>query len=515
MNYGFAIDNRSCIGCHACSTACKSENSVPLGVSRTWVKSVEVGRYPDVRRDFQVTRCNHCEDPPCARICPVTAMYRRPDGIVEFDGDVCIGCKGCLQACPYDAVHIDPATGTAAKCHFCAHRVEVGAEPACVVVCPTHSILAGDLDDPGSEISRFLDGQDTTVRKPEAGTRPNLFYVEGSQAAQRPEAAPMDPGGMAFAQVVLDLGDGPPLKTRPIGAPASAPPEGTVAGQMVQLAYNAQHKVPWHWQVPAYLVTKAIGTGMLMLVSAQLLWGMTLGTDHVLAVLTLALAMLAATTALLVGDLERPERFLRIVLRPQWQSWIARGAFILIGLSSVTGLWWGLELLGIASPRRLLAGLTLPLAVAGAGYTAFLFRQARGRDLWQDPELPAHMVFQAALAGAAALLLLSGTGWALPMHQGEWVRAGTLAVVADLVFTARAYHWVPSETEAGRRAVHAILRGRYARLFWVVGVGLGHVAPLVLLGMGTALPLAGALMLVGLYAFEHAFVMAPQHIPNS
>ena len=85
QNYGFVIDNRKCIGCHACSTACKSENEVPLGVYRTWVKYVETGAFPDNRRHFQVTRCNHCANPPCARICPTEAMYQRADGIVEFD----------------------------------------------------------------------------------------------------------------------------------------------------------------------------------------------------------------------------------------------------------------------------------------------------------------------------------------------------------------------------------------------------------------------------------------------
>lgn len=93
MNYGFIIDNRKCIGCHACSTACKSENEAPLGVYRTWVKYVETGSYPDARRHFQVTRCNPCANPPCVRICPVTAMYQRHDGIVEFDPQICIGCK--------------------------------------------------------------------------------------------------------------------------------------------------------------------------------------------------------------------------------------------------------------------------------------------------------------------------------------------------------------------------------------------------------------------------------------
>ncbi|MGH2544134.1 MAG: 4Fe-4S dicluster domain-containing protein, partial [Ardenticatenaceae bacterium] len=146
MNYGFLIDHRKCIGCHACSTACKSENEVPLGVYRTWVKYVEKGTFPHTRRSFQVTRCNHCANPPCVRICPVTAMYQRADGIVEFDPAVCIGCKACLQACPYDAIYIDPDTGTAAKCHFCSHRTDIGLQPACVVVCPEEAIIAGDLD---------------------------------------------------------------------------------------------------------------------------------------------------------------------------------------------------------------------------------------------------------------------------------------------------------------------------------------------------------------------------------
>ena len=136
MKYGFVIDNRKCIGCHACTVACKTENQVPVGVNRTWVKYVEKGVFPNTRRVFQVTRCNHCEKPPCVTICPVTAMYQRKDGIVDFNSERCIGCKACMQACPYDSIYIDPDDGTATKCHFCAHRTEVGLEPACVIVCP-------------------------------------------------------------------------------------------------------------------------------------------------------------------------------------------------------------------------------------------------------------------------------------------------------------------------------------------------------------------------------------------
>ncbi|MEZ4337715.1 MAG: 4Fe-4S dicluster domain-containing protein [Sandaracinaceae bacterium] len=200
MNFGFVIDNRSCIGCHACSTACKSENEVPLGVSRTWVKYTETGAFPDTQRHFQVTRCNHCANPPCARICPTGAMYQRDDGIVEFNKDACIGCKACMQACPYDAIYVDPETHTAAKCHFCSHRVEIGLEPACAVVCPTHAIIAGDLDDPESEISKVIARQKVSVRKPEQGTAPKVFYIDGAAVNLVPTA--VDPGPtFAFADI--------------------------------------------------------------------------------------------------------------------------------------------------------------------------------------------------------------------------------------------------------------------------------------------------------------------------
>ena len=121
VNLGFAIDNRKCIGCHACTVACKSEHDIPVGVNRTHVKYIETGIYPDSSREFSVHRCNHCEDAPCTTICPTTALFTRSDGVVDFDDERCIGCKSCMQACPYDALYIDPNKGTAAKCNFCAH----------------------------------------------------------------------------------------------------------------------------------------------------------------------------------------------------------------------------------------------------------------------------------------------------------------------------------------------------------------------------------------------------------
>ena len=187
MRYGFVIDQHRCIGCHACTVACKEEHRVPLGVFRTWVKYVERGTFPHTRRYFSVLRCNHCDAAPCVTICPTVALYRRPDGIVDFDGDRCIGCKSCMQACPYDALYIDPETRTAAKCNYCAHRVEVGLEPACVIVCPEQAIVAGDLDDPGSRIARIVGREQVQVRKVEQGTRPKLYYLGADASSLAPQ----------------------------------------------------------------------------------------------------------------------------------------------------------------------------------------------------------------------------------------------------------------------------------------------------------------------------------------
>ncbi len=177
MRYGFVIDQNRCIGCHACTVACKEEHNIAVGVNRTWVKYIEKGRYPDTRRHFAVLRCNHCDDAPCIEICPTVALFRRADGIVDFDNERCIGCKSCMQACPYDALYIDPDRNTAAKCNFDASRVEMGYKPACEVVCPTQAILSGDLDDPNSQISRRIAMDKVSVRKSEKGTKPKLFYV--------------------------------------------------------------------------------------------------------------------------------------------------------------------------------------------------------------------------------------------------------------------------------------------------------------------------------------------------
>ncbi len=522
VNYGFVIDQGACIGCHACSTACKSENEVPLGVYRTWVKTTETGAYPDTQRHFQVTRCNHCQNPPCVRICPTSAMYKRDDGIVEFDSSACIGCKACIQACPYDAIHIDPNLGTASKCHFCSHRTDIGLEPACVVVCPEHAILAGDLNDPTSEIAQVLARSKVTVRKPEQGTSPKLFYVEGSIVNLHPTATPRTPTTFAATDVLsLHPGEAPqPPARHPTvqGLPEAGPIQigGRRAEHMVQVGYNAQHRVPWHWPVPAYLVTKGLGSGVALILAVAWVTGLVpFDRATALAGGIFSLVMMAATTALLVADLEKPERFLYILARPNWDSWLARGAVFLIGLSATTTAWVAAEYLGWTALRGPLLALTIPLAVGAAIYTAFLFGQAEGRDLWQSPLLPPHLLIQALMMGAAGLMLV-GAVVDLPQELAagvQWLFAA--ALLTDLFVTLLGEFAMPHASEVAARAAHDITHGRYRKHFWIGSIGVGHVVPMVLFIVPGLGPVAALAAIAGLYAFEYAFVMAPQDVPNS
>ncbi len=186
MLWGFVLDQDACIGCHACTVACKAENDVPLGAFRTWVKWIEHGSFPETQRSAAVLRCNHCEDAPCITICPTVALYKLDNGIVDLDRDRCIGCASCLQACPYDAIYIDPRSGTAAKCHFCAHRIEVDLSPACVSGCPEQAIKVVDLDDPA--VRADLGERKATVRKAYRGTKPQTFYLGADPLALDPLA---------------------------------------------------------------------------------------------------------------------------------------------------------------------------------------------------------------------------------------------------------------------------------------------------------------------------------------
>ncbi len=188
-----------------------------------------------MRQAFQVTRCNQCENAPCTIACPTAAMYKRGDGIVDFDKNACIGCKACIAACPYDAIFINPDDGGAEKCNFCAHRLDVGLEPACVTVCPTEAILVGDLDDPRSRVARAVGRDVVHVRKPEKNTRPKLFYKGAHAATLDPLAARRPDDGLFWAS----SGGGNHVGDTSVPAPPRrSAPRGI-------LSYDVPHQAPW------------------------------------------------------------------------------------------------------------------------------------------------------------------------------------------------------------------------------------------------------------------------------
>ena len=520
MQLGFVLDMTRCIGCHACTVACKSENNVPVGDFRTWVKYTEQGTFPEVQRSFTVLRCNQCTDAPCVEICPVTAIDKRTsDGIVDIDHDICIGCKACMHGCPYDAIYLNEDSGTAEKCHFCAHRTEQGLAPACAVVCPTEAIVPGDFHDPHSAVSRMDHEFDLQVRKPEAGTKPNVRYRDASPAGIDPLKT-NGAGGYLWSQQV----PGPQLDAELFQAYEDKAKDGVV-GATARTTYDVNRKPLWGMKITGYLFFKSLAAGVflagsLLLEPAGLAIDLTLGADAfraILAVPILSLIFLAVTLVLLVADLKRPERFLKIMLRPNWNSWLAKGSFVLMGYGLLLTAWALMGFVG-ANPSGAMGWLllvtTAVFAATSAGYTAFLFGQAKGRVLWMKRGYALHLVIQAVLAGSALLLVASPM---LGLAEEASQALGDVLLVSMLLhagLTLGEGQLAPKDrgVEFGR-AVRLVSHGPYARLHWLVGLGLGVVVPAALLFVAAHGPLAviaGLLALAGLFVEKDIFVRAGQ-----
>lgn len=203
--YGMAIEVSKCIGCHTCSTACKANNNLPVEL---WWNRVDTdggaymdtakGEYPaTLSRMYYPINCQQCSAPACVDACPTGASYvRETDNLVLINADECIGCNSCQTACPYDVrtlyndeleYYVEHAmgdwdapvhtAGTMSKCTGCANRIDRGAVPACMEFCPVRCRHWGDLDDPESEISKFLEGKTATRLMEDSGTEPNVFYI--------------------------------------------------------------------------------------------------------------------------------------------------------------------------------------------------------------------------------------------------------------------------------------------------------------------------------------------------
>jgi Fe-S-cluster-containing dehydrogenase component/formate-dependent nitrite reductase membrane component NrfD len=502
IQWAKVIDHTRCIGCHACTTACKSENVVPISVTRTYVKHVDVGVFPQARRAHQVTRCNQCAHAPCVTACPTSAMFQRSDGIVDFDKSICIGCKACMAACPYDAIFINPEDHSAEKCNFCAHRIDIGLEPACVVVCPTQAILVGDMNDADSYVAQIINRESVAVRRPEKETLPKLFYKGAHQATLDPLAARRPEGGL-FMWSEQQVGTDTVVSGNPNYNNSSA---------AALLSYDVAHSIPWDWRVSLYTWTKGIASGVYLVAALLVLFGVIRADDSIWywGAPVISGAFLAITGGLLLWDLEHPERFFLIFTRPQWRSWLVKGAFIIAGYSLVLLVHFIASLAGWLSVQVYLMFAGIPLSVLTAVYTAYLFAQAKARDMWQNPLLPPHLLVQAVLLGSAVLLLGYGPG-----ITQVWILA-----VASLVHLLMIWGEVSltHPTAHARLAIQEMVHGRFRRDFWIGTILslLGGALPwLALLGfVNLSIGAAGApLALVGMVLFENAYVQAGQSVP--
>jgi Fe-S-cluster-containing dehydrogenase component/formate-dependent nitrite reductase membrane component NrfD len=537
VQWAKVIDHTRCIGCHACTTACKSENVVPVGVTRTYVKHVDVGVWPQVRRAHQVTRCNQCAHAPCVTACPTSAMFKRADGIVDFDKSICIGCKACMAACPYDAIFINPEDHSAEKCNFCAHRIDVGLEPACVVVCPTQAILIGDMNDQTSYVAQIVNREAVNVRRPEKETLPKLFYKGAHQATLDPLAARRPEAGLFMWSEQQQSAE---------QVVSGNPTYGNTSAAAL-LSYDVAHSIPWDWRVSLYTWTKGIASGVYLVAALMVLLGL-LRPDNVLWVWVTPIvsgAFLAITGLLLIWDLEHPARFYMIFTRAQWRSWLVKGAFIIAGYSIVLAIHFGISLFlsedsfpgicficdtPLAQRFRLwLMVPGIPLAILTAIYTAYLFAQAKARDLWQNPLLPPHLLVQSLLVGSAILfplavwieaqsrprLYLVIDYYVWPASSVMWILAVTSLLHVLMIWSEVS---LTHSTSHARLAIWEMKSGRYKNVFWpglALSVLGGAILAFGLMGfVASSIATTGAfLALIGMMLYEHAYVQAGQSVP--
>jgi tetrathionate reductase subunit B len=196
--WAYLVDVDKCIGCGSCVRACKAENGVPDGYFRTWVERYLVAPegshvdspnggvdgFPPVQPAFEPTRaffvpklCNHCKETPCVQVCPVGASYRTRDGVILVDGQRCIGCGYCVQACPFGSRFLSPVTHTAEKCTWCYHRITKGLKPACVEVCPTGTRQFGDMKREDDPVRHAIATGHVQVLQPNLLTEPQTYYL--------------------------------------------------------------------------------------------------------------------------------------------------------------------------------------------------------------------------------------------------------------------------------------------------------------------------------------------------
>ena len=358
----------------------------------------------------------------------------------------------------------------------------------------------------------MISRNDVAVRAPEQNTKPKVFYKGADQAALDPTRTAIANDGMIWADTT------PNHPSVPVTL-GKKPTE--LDGVVARTAYTVSHKPTWGQMVSGYLVTKAVAGGAMMIAALQVLLGNADAQASVgIMAPIVATIFLVITSGLLIGDLKQPKRFYYLLTKGNFSSWLVKGAYVLMAFGLVTAVWF---IAGLVESESLLQALAVPAAITGAataGYTAFLFAQCEGRDLWQTPLLLPMLLARAVVAGASAWLIADLFIEVPSPDALRWALIGGVVAVLALSWMEA----VGSHSRHVEIAVHNMVSGKHSSLFWG-GIIFGVIIPLVLgivaLSVSSATAavsvgaIAGLFALLGMFMSETAFVRAGQSVPLS
>jgi phenylacetyl-CoA:acceptor oxidoreductase subunit 1 len=487
--WAMVADIDRCVGCQTCTAACRHANATSPAVEWRKVLDIEAGAFPNVSRTFVPVGCQHCAEAPCTDVCPSRATYRRDDGIVVMEYDLCIGCAYCDVACPYQArFKIDAQSfaygggamrnekqredprrfGVAQKCTFCSDRIDFGlangltpgidppATPACVNACIADALHFGDADDPDSNVSRLLREQKHFRMHEELGTEPGFYYVHG------PADVPAEP---------------------------TVAPEPSVAGQIRSRGVEPAHQTHWDWKAAANFMCGGAGAGLFAFAAAATVFGATAWP-----------AMLAGAALVALGlffvllKIGRPLRAANVLRQPQ-RSWMAREAWVAMA-------FFPLAALALWSPQ------TPFLVIAGAVALTFLACQAmilfgaKGIPAWREP-LIVSLIVATGLAEGGGLLLAAFAlaPVAFPVAAAAAVAVLVLAAARGLVW--RLYVRSLEVKGAPSRALDVFDGMR----IWIHSLGLALPAALILVGFIPTIDATLPFALGGLVVFAAGWLL--------
>ncbi len=491
--WAMVADIDRCVGCQTCTAACRHANATSPAVEWRRVLDVEAGAFPNVSRTFVPVGCQHCDDPPCTHVCPTRATYRRDDGIVVMDYDLCIGCAYCEVACPYQArFKIDAQSfayggggamrnekqredprrlGVAQKCTFCSDRIDFGlangltpgadpvATPACVNACIADALQFGDLDDPNSNVSQLLREQKHFRMHEELGTEPGFYYVHG------PADSPDEPEASA------------------------ATVEPVSAGQIRSRGVEPAHQKHWDWKAAGNFMCGGTGCGLFVFAAAAAVAGAPAWPALAAGAALMALGLLCVL--LKIG---RPLRAVNVLRQPQ-RSWMAREAWVATAFFPLAALALWLQQGAVALGVAVLALIFLVCQ-------GMILFAAKGIPAWREPRV-VPLIVATGLAEGGGLLLAALAVTPAPAPIAETVAIAVMLMAAARGWTWRLYVQSLERNGAPTRTLE-VFEGMRT---WIHSLGLAFPTALILVGFIPAIDSTLPFAVGGLAAFAAGWLL--------